>query len=452
MTNNRKVWRISARRAASLIILFALVGLAISVYLSLAKFQSSYHCDKSLLSACSGGSTLSCDQILASSWSTVGWSATDAYPITLFGTSYYAVMLALALPLIVRRSAGITKSLLLYLAWSGVAICLPLAYYAYFVVGGVCLFCASLYLVNFGLLIAVLLLDRTGQRHQFGEIWRTKEQRASTLLLVGLFFLAVSMVQMLIYRQGTLEVGIEPRCITAIGALPSTPLVLPPGPREERPRSVEDVALFVDLACGRCAAAFESWSKIVEIRRERLHLLVYPVAYDHECDLGLGLATDPAKNHNSCRAARAVECLEEQVPGAGFAYIRALFEHRSKFTHKRDGVAFSTEHLLTVAAEIELGELSNEALEGCIEDARDDNPAHRRVRARGEIAGMDLKVSDLPATFLVFYDAYGERLRLGLRLSGHKKYPDIDRFLVRARDQIRSVVMTEMPIGEEGQS
>jgi len=426
--------------------------MVLSVYLSLAKFQSSYHCDMSLLSACSGGSTLSCDRTLASAWSTIGWSATDAYPITLFGTSYYAVVLALAIPLVVRRSAGITRSLLLYLAWTGVIVCLPLAYYAYFVAGGICLFCSSLYLVNFALLVAVLLLDRRGQQHQLGELWRIKEQRASTLLLVGLFFMAVSMVQMLIYRQGTLEVGVEPRCITAIGALPATPLTLPPGPREENPRPSEDVALFVDLACEHCAAAFQSWSRIVGSRIDRLQLLVYPIADDHECDVGLGFGTEHAKDHNSCRAARAIECLEEQVSGAGLAYVGALFEHRSKFTETHQGVAFSTQHLLTVAAALELEDLSKDVLEGCIEDTRADNPAHQRVLARSEAAGVALKVSDVPATFLVFYDVNGERLHLGLRLLGHKNYPDIDGFLVRAREQIRSIVMAQRDIAEGEQS
>ena len=449
VTAHRKLWRITARRAGGLVMLFAIVGLALSLFMSLAKFRSSYHCDESLLSACSAGAYLSCDRILASDWSTVGWSETDAYPITLFGSAFYAALLGLATPLLGRRTHEVSKSLLLYFAWAGVLICLPLGYYAYVVVGGICLYCTSLYLVNLAILLSVLLLDSSGQGHQFRVLWRSKTQRASTLLLSSLFFLAATMVQMLVYRQAALEVGVEPRCIASVEGLPLSSLVHTSGPKGAR--ASEEFALFVDLACEHCAAAFRDWSHVVDLWGGRFRLSVYPVAGDHECDPVGRFSSPSAQAHNSCQAATAVECLEGLAPGRGLAYVTALFKHRQQIrqSDRHDDVAFTTAHLLAVAASLgpEIAEL-REDLERCIKptgNSDDGNPSLDRVIERSN-AAANMRVHGLPATFLVFFDSQGAPLRLGIRLSGHKRYPNIDRTITLARDQVQEALAIHVPL------
>ena len=441
VTEIRKMWRMTTRRSGALIALFAFVGLALSVFISLAKFRSTYQCDESLLSACSTGTYFSCDQVLASAWATVGWSATDAYPITLFAASFYAVILSLSTQLFRRRPEGIPKSLLLYLAWAGVLVCLPLAYYAYVVVGGICLYCTSLYLVNLALLLSVLLLDNAGQRHQFRVLWRSKIDRTTTLLLAGLFFLVASMLQMLYYRQKTLDVGAEPRCITPIGALPSTPIVFPQETQGQQDMVFAEFALFVDLSCEHCAAAFKTWYTVAKNSAGRYRLSVYPVAADHSCDIGLSFGSESAKIHNPCRAARAVECLDMLAPGRGLDYVQALFEHRKPFETK---MAFTTAHLLRIAADIGApAALPEGALEQCIGDTSDDNPAHNRVLERSGFADT-MRITGLPATFLIFFDE-NQALPLGLRLQGHKNYPDIHRFVNKTHQQILEALAADEP-------
>lgn len=424
----------TTRRSGALIALFAFVGLTLSVFISLAKFRSTYQCDESLLSACSTSAYFSCDQVLASAWATVGWSATDAYPITLFAASFYAVILSLSTQLFRRRPEGIPKSLLLYLAWAGVLVCLPLAYYAYVVVGGVCLYCTSLYLVNLALLLSVLLLDNAGQRHQLQTLWRSKVDRTTTLLLTGLFFLVASMLQMLYYRQKTLDIGAEPRCITELRELPSTSIVFPQETEGKQSLVFAEFALFVDLSCEHCTAAFKTWQTVAKSSAGRYRLSVYPIATDHSCDLGLSFGSESAKLHNPCRAARAVECLETLAPGQALDYVQALFEHRKPFKSK---MAFTTAHLLRIAADLEESTVFPEgALKQCIDDTSDDNPAHNRVLQRSEFAGT-MRITGLPATFLIFFDFEGKHaLPLGIRLQGHKKYPDIHRFVNTTHQQI----------------
>jgi len=434
---SRAQWRLSIQHTASVVALLGLAGLLMSIFMTLAKFRSSFHCDEALLSACTVGSFLSCDRVLASPWSTVSWSGSDAYPITLFATAFYAVVIVLCVPLLARRTEGISSSFLLYAAWAGVLVCAPLAIYAYLIVGGVCLYCTCLYLVNLALLFAVMLLDRSGQAHQLKELWLRRAESISTLVMIALFFVALTLIQVLVYGRAIQAIGTEPRCITEVHNLPPPLLVKTAGSATTDAPVHEQLSVFVDLACEHCAEAFTSWSEIVEHSEGRQRLAVYPLAGDNECDVDLGFDTDASKLHHSCTASRAVECIAELAPERGLDLVEALFEQRRTFTGR--GAAFSVEAVLGIVDDLGIEDADGIVRE-CIVDASATNPAHTRVIARTEEAVEDLKIRSAPATFVTFFRADGEPMHLGLRLKGVKHYRDLDGFLRRARAQVEEEI------------
>lgn len=422
--------------------LFALTGLCLSGFLTVAKFRSSFHCDYALLSACKVGPFLSCDRVLSSPW-----SAFFGYPITILGSSFYLVILLLVISYATgKRRRAISSSLLLYLAWAGVLACLPLAYYAYFVIGGACSYCTILYLINLSLLLSALLLDSRGHAHQRGLLW-AREARgargAANPVVLVLFaagvFVATTMLQQLLYRNQIAAVGPEPRCITDVRALPPTRL------SSEAPAAGVEITLAVDLACAHCAEAFRYWSEVVRASdgRYRLALLHLPLA--GACLPRESPGRNPASAyHRSCQAARAVECVESIAPGQGIEMVWALYELHPLSPSEP---AFTADRLITIAGQLPGVSAEDPELRHCITTI-DHNPAQDRVAEHVSFVYGEKRVRETPAIFLLFRDERGRRLSLGLQLRGEKRnYPDFDHFIDTARRQVQAM-LGSAPIAE----
>ncbi len=441
--------RSASSRAALLISGIALTGLSVSVFLTVAKFRSAYHCDFSLLSACKVGPFLSCDRVLSSPWSEIA-----GYPITLAATAYYIVVLRLSLGLSFgTRECVIDRALLLYSGIMGVLASIPLAAYAFLVVGGGCSYCASLYALNVALLCATAMLAPRGSGRLLRALWsKGIDRRGARIRQNALLFFAALSVQMVIHDQRLRDVETEPRCITDVRGLPSSRLIYRPDSTNLSP-PVAEVSLAVDLVCDSCRAAFEHWYALARDQRGalRLSILHLPMAGEPclttDGESATGIRSE-SKFHHSCQAARAIECTEDLAPGSGIRMVQELFNRQRYPLHQQvrgggEKGAFTVTKLLGASALVsgfERGGEEMRKIEACIRDESRANPALQVVNAHTTFVYNEKGARGTPAIFLTFLDGEHGRLPLGLQLDGNKKYRSFDRFLRSTRAQVTKLM------------
>jgi uncharacterized membrane protein len=129
------------RLDASLVI--ALVGLAISAYLTVEHFTSP------AVLACPEGATVNCVKVTTSPWSEV-----LGIPVALLGLAYFVVMSALLTPAAWRRRA--LDPVRIAGAAAGVVMILYLIWAELFRVNAICLWCTAVHLCTLALLATVL--------------------------------------------------------------------------------------------------------------------------------------------------------------------------------------------------------------------------------------------------------------------------------------------------------
>ena len=128
---------------------FALVGLGISIYLTVVHYAQG---QVALL--CATGGAINCEQVTTSPESNVG-----PIPVALLGVVWFLVTLALVagpqLPLARAGSAG-WKSL--WLVWSGIGVLVVfyLIYSELFLIGSICLWCTAIHVLVIGLFLLAL--------------------------------------------------------------------------------------------------------------------------------------------------------------------------------------------------------------------------------------------------------------------------------------------------------
>ncbi len=132
----------AARRGlASLVI--ALIGLAVSAYLTVEHFSSS------ATLACPESTTINCQKVTTSQWSHV-----FGVPVAVLGLAYFVVMVALCTPYAWRRrSLDVVR---VVGAVVGVLVALYLVWVELFRVDAICLWCTAVHLCTLLLLGAVL--------------------------------------------------------------------------------------------------------------------------------------------------------------------------------------------------------------------------------------------------------------------------------------------------------
>lgn len=425
----------------------AITGLCVSIFLTVAKFRSAYHCDFSLLSACKVGPFLSCDRVLSSPWSEIA-----GYPITIAATAFYIVVLRLSFGLPFASAGSVVDRILLhYCGLLGVLASIPLAAYAFIEVGGGCSYCASLYALNIALLLATAMLAPRGSGKLLGKLWRKKlEGRGTRIRQTALLFFAALLVQMVIHDQRLRDVETEPRCITDVRGLPSSRLTYRPDSKTPS-HPIAEVTVAVDLVCDSCRAAFEYWHALVKEKRGalRLSILHLPMAgepcliTDVAAQSGTGINSD-SSFHHSCQAARAIECTEDLAPGGGMRMLRDLFDRQryplgKEADARGEKGAFTVSNLLVASALASGFDREGEEIkkiEACILDESRGNSALQVVNAHTTFVYNEKGARGTPAIFLSFFDGDHDRLDLGLQLTGNKKYQDFDGFLTRMQEQV----------------
>ncbi len=132
----------SAMRAAWTGFVLALIGLAVSVYLTIEHYSA----NTSL--ACPATATLNCLKVTTSRWSVIA-----GVPVAVLGLGFFLVMTALTLP--VRRTDP-WHAVRVALAGAGSVMVVYLVYIELFRVDAICLWCTAVHVLTIALLAAVL--------------------------------------------------------------------------------------------------------------------------------------------------------------------------------------------------------------------------------------------------------------------------------------------------------
>jgi uncharacterized membrane protein len=122
---------------------FALLGLAVSVYLTIEHFTSS------VTLACPETTTINCAKVTTSAWSHIG-----GIPVAVLGLAYFIVMTAVTSPPALRACR--LDRLRVAAAAAGVAMVLYLLWVELFRVDAICLWCTAVHICTVAMFAAVL--------------------------------------------------------------------------------------------------------------------------------------------------------------------------------------------------------------------------------------------------------------------------------------------------------
>lgn len=214
----------------------AAIGFIVSAYLTYASHR--LHSDANFKSLCALNDLFDCDRVVSSPYGSL-----SGIPLAWFGAWFYAFLAVVAL--CARRPAaalGLRSPALLLLLLSTFAgvLSVALAAVSLFILGSVCLLCATLYAVNICLVLAAwMALRSTGET--FVEALFADRRRYSLrrlLLSTSLIAAGLILVSVASYR---LALGPSRFCELVAGAH------APPG----RPLRL---TIFTDVQCPHCVA------------------------------------------------------------------------------------------------------------------------------------------------------------------------------------------------------
>ena len=125
---------------------FALLGLAVSVYLTIEHFSTA------ITFACPETATINCQKVTTSHWSHLG-----PIPLALLGLAYFVAMSVLCCPPAwrVRKLERVRVTA----AGLGVLTALVLVWIELFRVDAICLWCTSVHVITFALFAVVALTE-----------------------------------------------------------------------------------------------------------------------------------------------------------------------------------------------------------------------------------------------------------------------------------------------------
>lgn len=421
--------------ATALLCLLSAAGGLLSGFLTMAKFRSTFRCDESLLSAC--GAMFKCGGVLTSSRSLLFGA-----PISIYATSYYAVLFGLAIAVLVRptRNLPVIGPLLSWLVLTGTVIVGYYAFHAATVLRSFCLYCMAIYAIQLVILLSALLMHPGGAFASLVALWGQLRTRGGSTLIAALGFIALSTTQMVLYRNGSASMRVEPRCIVEGRGLPETTL------HTQATMPEAEIGLFVDLACPSCRDEFSSWMDDASTSNGRYKVSVYHYAREGKCFPANSPAQSPdsVRNH-SCDAAVAVECFaklysERQEPdpekrpalaaSAGIDMMHMVFAlQRQSEPH------FSRVRLAGAAVALGLPVNTEDPSADSFLKCLDDSAMHDLIRDQANF-GLDQNLMETPGIFVLFFDGPIPSDRM-LRFRGAKNLGDLDKTMSDLREQLR---------------
>jgi uncharacterized membrane protein len=141
--------RVAPVWAAPVSLVFCLLGLGLSAYLTYAHFTSANAL------ACPDSGTINCIRVTTSPQSMLF----GVVSVAVAGLAYFAGMTALCLPVAWRSGSALLRWLRLAGGIVGVVMVCYLIYVELLVVGAVCLYCTAVHVVTFLLFVAILAAD-----------------------------------------------------------------------------------------------------------------------------------------------------------------------------------------------------------------------------------------------------------------------------------------------------
>jgi uncharacterized membrane protein len=136
----------ATRRPGYVSLLFAVLGLAASAYLTVEHFSAS------TVLACPETATINCTKVTTSKWSHV-----LGIPVALLGLLYFVALVALCLP-VAWRIAALDRWRLVAVGVGAISV-IYLVYIELFQVDAICLWCTAVHVCTIALLACVLLHD-----------------------------------------------------------------------------------------------------------------------------------------------------------------------------------------------------------------------------------------------------------------------------------------------------
>ncbi len=419
--------------AIALLWLMSLSGVLLSAFLTVAKFRSTFRCDESLLSAC--GTMFECGRVLTSSRSLL-----LGVPISIFSASYYAVLLGLATMVLLRpaRNLTIVGALLSWLVLTGAAV---VSYYAFTAIVSLrssCGYCVAIYAIQLVLLLTVSLMHPGGYFASLVAVWAQLRARGGVALIAGLGFVALSSTQMVLYRNGSNSMRVDPRCVVQGRGLPETVLRTPATAPEV------EIGLFVDLACPSCRTEFLSWMDDAEASGGRYQVSVYHYAREGDCVPRNFSATSPdSVNNHSCDAAVAVECAAKlvaerepdgdrrpAVAAAARLRVMGLVVDLPRKSEPHFAQMRLAEAARALGLEVDATDRAGDPFMRCLED-----PASRESIREHARFGMTQNLLETPGIFLLFFDGAIPSDRM-LLFRGAKTFGDLDEAMRKFRHQL----------------
>lgn len=293
-----------------------MLGVAVSAYLTQLHLR---HLSTGAPSACNFGQTLNCDVV-----NTSPWSELFGTPISHLGTLFYLAMTALSLMAIVRPALrDRLHGYLLLGALFSVGYSLFLGAIS-MQLGALCVFCASLYLINLTQLGVLLsggfsALKRLGSGLG-GDLGDLLRSRALTLLLIAAVaaMAATHQVRKAVASAHDKRKPAQPERLTdgqraalEIGDAPSV------GPANAPITLVE----ISDFECPFCQRASETVAELRTQYPNELRVVFHHFPLDTECNPLLKRQV----HESACAAARAAVCAEQL--GQFFPYAEQLFQN-----------------------------------------------------------------------------------------------------------------------------
>lgn len=136
MSDTYEKARLSARNIA--LLACSILGLGVSVYLTLAHYSTSVNL------VCSDSGAINCTKVTTSPQSVI-----FGIPVAVLGLVYFVPMIVMSLPMIYRSSSRLFAYGRLALSVTGIGFVLYLLYSELFTIHAICLWCSSVHVLTF---------------------------------------------------------------------------------------------------------------------------------------------------------------------------------------------------------------------------------------------------------------------------------------------------------------
>lgn len=367
-----------AKRAAAFTIALAVAALLVSGVIASVHRQLAINPGSA--SFCNVNESVDCDLVLTSEYAyfvgvPVAWWALLAY--------LFIAALALAAGWATRVSQRRQAAGILFAA--AVASVLYSAYLAYislFELRTVCLLCATLYVINLGLLVTGALVyaaARAVPREQ--EAWQSRTR----IITGGAVAAVVLLLAVVAWKASSGDATMSPEEFQAqhpdfydrYMKLPVVAVDSEGGHSKGDPSASVTIVEFSDFECGHCARAYQTLKRVLPRFKKDVQLRFHHFPLDAACNP----AIKQSFHKYACLAAMAAECAGAQ--GRFWEYHDLLFEHQS---------ALDRDSLLDYAGQVGI---DRQQFLACL-----DSDAARRGIQRDVAEGIRLAIESTPTFFL----------------------------------------------------